>query len=206
MDLAVLSSFFSSFFSSFLFCTLFVHGSFFSDHEKCVPGSGDLRWDLLYELRHASLLLAVPSFVVPCFYTHGLVQELTFCPDPCFQSCMLLYRTVEVSPQAGSDTASALRNASSVKSTRDMPVPLRASLPASIGVLYSVPPTSYLSVFGVLFSQAMFLLLFLTVFSDRATWRHLLCRLHQCLPVAHGNTCCTSVWRDIPLLYKKKNK
>ena len=58
---------------SFLSFSLPVHGSFFKDLNTSLPeGSG-----LLHELLHASLLLVVPSFVFPCFFTHGQIQGVS---------------------------------------------------------------------------------------------------------------------------------
>ena len=38
----------------------------------------------------------------------------------------------------------------------------------------------------------------LTVFNGRATWLHLQCKLHQCLPAPRGDTCYTSVRKVVP--------
>ena len=54
-----------------------VDGCFISHLDKFLHGSSGWCWDLLYELLHASRLLVVPSFIVPCFFTRGLVQEVS---------------------------------------------------------------------------------------------------------------------------------
>ena len=78
MDLAFLPSPFSShLFVRFLSCSLLVHGSFFNDMNTSLPGSSGLCWSVLYDVLHVSLFLMVPSFVVPCCFIHGLVQEVS---------------------------------------------------------------------------------------------------------------------------------
>ena len=96
-----------------------VHGSFFSDLDKFLPKSSGLCWGLLHELLHDSLLLVVPSFAVPCFFTHGWVQEVSSVQTLATHRACFSTESWEVSAQAGSATTNALRDAICVKGTRD---------------------------------------------------------------------------------------
>ena len=49
----------------------------FNDINEFLPWCRGLCWSPLYELLRVSLLFVVPSYVVPCCFTHGLVQEVS---------------------------------------------------------------------------------------------------------------------------------
>ena len=94
-------------------CSLLADGSFISDLDKFLHGSSGLCWDLLYERLHASRLLVVPSFVVPRFFAHGLVQEVSSVQTVAARRARFLTEPWEVPPYA-------LRDAIFVTGTREM--------------------------------------------------------------------------------------
>ena len=63
----------------------------------------------------------------------------------------------------------------------------------------------YASVFCPCVHSASFAARFVSTVKMTRGGLHLLCKLHQCLAVPQGNTCCTSLRRDNPLPLQKKN-
>ena len=64
--------------------------------------------------------MSLTSFVVPCFFTDGLVQQVSSVQTLVTHRACFSTEPLEVSPQAGYAKAYALRDGVFVKSTRDV--------------------------------------------------------------------------------------